>query len=432
LSVDTRAAAALAIADVFSGQSLDRALARQENRVKTRDLGLLRELCYGTLRHEPRLTAILAQLLDKPLKDKDRDIQALLLCGLYQLDFTRVPDHAAVAATVEATRALKKHWAKNLSNALLRRFLREREPLLQALDDAASSCHPRWLYDKIKAQWPAAAGDILLANNEHPPMTLRVNTARVSREQYLKTLAKQGIGSSEGLLSPHAIYLSQAMDVSQLPGFQDGMVSVQDEAAQLAAILLSPGPGERVLDVCAAPGGKTCHILELQEGLEELVAMDVERKRLDKVSENLARLGLVASLVCADGTAPPEQLSAASFDRILVDAPCSASGVIRRHPDVKQLRKTTDIATFSKLQTRLLLGVWPLLKPHGTLLYATCSLFREENGNVVSRFLEQQSDAVHQALDTPWGEASSYGKQLLPSSGGSDGLFYALLQKTAS
>ena len=432
MSVDTRAAAALVIADVCSGQSLDRALARQENRVKTRDLGLLRQLCYGTLRHEPRLTAILEQLIEKPLKDKDRDIQALLLCGLYQLDFTRVPDHAAVAATVEATRALKKHWAKNLSNAVLRRFLREREPLLQALDEAARSCHPRWLYDKIQTQWPAAADNILLANNEHPPMTLRVNTARVSREQYLKTLTKQGIGGSAGLLSPHAIYLSQAVDVSQLPGFKDGMVSVQDEAAQLAAILLSPEPEDHVLDVCAAPGGKTCHMLELQEGLAELVAMDVEQKRLDKVSENLARLGLAASLVCADGTAPPQRLSVASFDRILVDAPCSASGVIRRHPDVKQLRKTTDIATFNELQTRLLLGVWPLLKPRGTLLYATCSIFEEENSCVISHFLDQQPDAVHRALDTSWGEVSSYGKQLLPSSGGSDGLFYALLQKTGS
>jgi 16S rRNA (cytosine967-C5)-methyltransferase len=429
MTLDVRAAAAAVIGDVLGGLSLSQALPPRLERVNPRDRGFLQQLCYGTLRHGPRLQAILGQLLEKPLRDKDRDLQGLLLCGLYQLDSTRVPDHAAVAATVGATRALKKHWAKGMANAVLRRYLREREQLAQALEPAAAASHPRWLYQKINAQWPAAAAGIIAANNEQPPMTLRVNCRQVPRQEYLAKLAAHGISAVAGHMSPNAITLNQPVDVRELPGFAQGQASVQDEAAQMAALLLQAGAGERVLDACAAPGGKACHILELQPALSELVAMDIDALRLQKISENLLRLGFSATVLLGDAVDPPPQLAAASFDRILVDAPCSASGVIRRHPDVKLLRRESDITALAQQQHAILRGLWPLLKTGGTLMYATCSIFDEENSHVVQRFLDEQENAVLSPVDWAWGEAAPCGRQLLPSPDGTDGLFYALLSK---
>ncbi len=430
MAFDVRAAAARVIGEVLAGNSLNQALPAALGRVSERDRGLLQQLCYGTLRHGPRLQATLAQLLDKPLRDKDRDIQGLLLCGLYQLDGMRIPDHAAVAATVGATRALKKPWAKSMANAVLRRYLREREQLTRALDDAARACHPAWLYHKLLQQWPDSAAAIIEANNQQPPMTLRVNGERLSRDEYLNTLAKEDIEALAGEVSPQAIGLSQPRDVLELPGFTTGEVSVQDEAAQMAAPLLQCAPGERVLDACAAPGGKACHILELQPALGELVAMDIDEQRLQKVAENLQRLALSATLLAGDATAPPVQLRSGSFDRILVDAPCSASGVIRRHPDVKLLRRKSDIPRLAKQQLEILQGLWPLLKTGGTLLYATCSVLDEENSQVIRHFLSGCVDAGLCANNEDWGQAVACGRQLLPSPTGHDGLFYALLRKT--
>jgi 16S rRNA (cytosine967-C5)-methyltransferase len=430
MTLDARAAAARVIGDVLGGDSLNRALPPLLDKVSDRDRSLLQQLCYGTLRQGPRLQAILAKLLDKPLRDKDRDIQGLLLCGLYQLDDMRIPDHAAVAATVGATRALKKHWAKGVSNAVLRRYLREREQIQASLDEAASACHPPWLYKKLMRQWPAAAPAIIATNNQQPPMTLRVNGARLPRQAYLEKLAGEGIAATPGHHSPCAIVLDQPLDVLELPGFSDGEASVQDEAAQLAALLLQAAPGERVLDACAAPGGKTCHILELQPELEELVAMDVDELRLARVAENLERLDLQATLLPGDASQPPAQLQTESFDRILVDAPCSASGVIRRHPDVKLLRRESDIPQLAEQQLEILQGLWPLLKSGGSLLYATCSVLHEENSRVVERFLATQEKAQLSPLTCDWGEATAYGRQMLPSVEGPDGLFYALLRKT--
>ena len=365
MALDVRAVAAGVVGDVLAGHSLNQALPPGLDKVPERDRGFLQELCYGTLRYSPRLQRILAQLLDKPLRDKDRDIQGLLLCGLYQLDNTRVPDHAAVAETVGATRALKKHWAKGMTNAVLRRYLRERDQLTEALGPAAIASHPDWLYQRITTQWPNAAASIVEANNQPPPMTLRVNRVRTTREDYLATLEEAGIKASAGSLSPHAIQLEQPMDVWELPGFSSGLVSVQDEAAQLAASVLHAEAGDRVLDACAAPGGKACHLLEVQPELGELVAMDVDKRRLEKVSDNLERLGLAATLLQGDASNPPQQLELASFNHILVDAPCSASGVIRRHPDVKLLRRESDIASLATQQLEILHGLWPLLKPGG-------------------------------------------------------------------
>ena len=429
MSADVRATAARVIGAVIGGLSLNQVLPEKLNDVSERDRALLQQLSYGTLRQSPRLQAILKQLLDKPLRNKDRDVQGLLLCGLYQLDSTRVPDHAAVAATVDATRALKKHWAKGMTNAVLRRYLREREQLTQALDKAAAASHPAWLFQKILAQWPAAAAAIIDANNQQPPMTLRVNRGQASRDDYISSLKAHGIAAKAGSLSKHAIQLAVPIDVWDLPEFSAGRVSVQDEAAQMAALLLQAGAGERVLDACAAPGGKTCHILELQPELAELVAMDIDELRLQKVSENLQRLNLKAILITGDAASPPAALEPASFDRILVDAPCSASGVIRRHPDVKLLRRESDIAPLADQQLRILRGLWPLLKTGGTLLYATCSILDEENSQVIQRFLTEEADAALSDTEMAGSEPVTSGRQLLPSSGGTDGLFYATLKK---
>ncbi len=429
MNLDVRAAAASVIGDVLGGSSLQQALPGRLSRVVERDRGLLQQLCYGTLRDSPRLLAVLAQLLEKPLRDKDQDLQGLLLCGLYQLDSTRVPDHAAVAATVGAARALKKNWATGMANAVLRRYLREREQLAETLDPAAAASHPPWLFQKILQQWPAAAIEVIAANNQQPPMTLRVNNRRRVRPDYLTTLQNQGFAAADGKLSPHAIQLANPTEVQMLPGFTAGEVSVQDEAAQLAAVLLQAGVGERVLDACAAPGGKACHILELQPHLGELVAMDIDALRLQKVAENLQRLDLAATLLVGDAAHPAAQLRPGSFDRILADVPCSASGVIRRHPDIKLLRRESDIAQLAQRQQNILKGVWPLLKPGGTLLYVTCSILDEENSQVVQRFLAAHSDAELFLANMPWGQATPCGRQLLPSPGGPDGLFYSRLRK---
>jgi 16S rRNA (cytosine967-C5)-methyltransferase len=429
MAFDTRAAAATVVGEVLDGRSLKLALPPYLERVSARDRGLLQELSYGTLRLSPRLLAFLQLLLAKPLRERDRDIQGLLLCGLYQLEATRIPDHAAVAATVEATRALNKPWARGLCNAVLRRFQRERSQLLGALSEAEARAHPAWLYRMIQLQWPAAAAAIVDANNRQPPMTLRVNGARLSRDAYLATLAEQGIAARAGTLSPQAVCLARPADVDELPGFAAGLVSVQDEAAQLAAPLLQAAPGERVLDACAAPGGKACHMLELQPRLARLVAMDADGQRLQKVQDNLRRLGLEGDTLAGDATHPPPRLARAGFDRILVDAPCSAAGVIRRHPDTKLLRRAGDIPRCARQQLAILSGVWPLLKTGGRLLYATCSILEEENSQVVQRFLATNPGAALLPLAGEWGEETPCGRQLLPTAEGSDGLFYALLEK---
>lgn len=430
MSTGTRAAAAQALASVLAGKSLNRALPPWLSKVDPRDRGLLQQLCYGTLRQLPRLEAILVQLLSKPLRDKDHDVHALLLIGLYQLEGTRIPNHAAVSATVEAIRELKKPWAKSLTNAILRRYLREQGALEQQLGAAAKAAHPQWLYNKLEKQWPAAAASIFAAANEQPPMTLRINGQKISRAAYLEKLNAADITARPGAVAAQAVVLQQPVDVFELPDFDTGEASVQDEAAQMAALLLAPQPGERILDACSAPGGKACHILELQPELGELVAMDIDEDRLHRVTENLQRLQLQATLVVGDAAAPPAKLEPNSFDAILVDAPCSAIGVIRRHPDVKVLRRESDIPTLAAQQLSILCGLWPLLKPGGRLLYATCSILNEENSRVVSRFLEQGGDASLNMPGQPWGEPCSHGRQLLPQVHGPDGLFYAMLDKS--
>ncbi len=424
---DCRAAAATALAAVLAGDSLAEVLPAQLEQVKERDRALLQQLCYGSLRAWARLDALGQDLLDKPLRNKDRDLRALLVVGLYQLSETRIPDHAAVSSTVAATRDLGKTWARGMLNAVLRRFQREQDNLLAALAPAAGAAHPEWLYRRLLRDWGDAAPAIMAANTARPPMTLRVNRRQGSPADYARRLQAADIACHPGALGPESLYLEQPVDVALLPGFAQGAASVQDEAAQLAAGLLGAEPGERVLDACAAPGGKTCHLLELQPALAELIALDIDAPRLQRVGENLSRLGLAATLLQADAALPPAELEAASFQRILVDAPCSATGVIRRHPDIMLLRREGDIAQLARRQGAILAGLWPLLAPGGTLLYVTCSVLDAENSAVIADFLATTDDAEELPIDGQWGQPRSHGRQLLPAQDGPDGLYFARL-----
>jgi 16S rRNA (cytosine967-C5)-methyltransferase len=431
MSDNCRASAARILARVIAdGASLDQVLGPGLETVDSADRALLQQLCYGTLRSYHRLDGVLQQLLKKPLKQKDADIRALMLCGLHQLLEMRTPAHAAISETVEAARALKKSWATGLVNGVLRRCSRESESLLGSLNEAQLASHPGWLFDQISQHWPQQAQQILAAANSHPPLCLRVNQRLVSREDYLTQLLEAGIAADSCTHGVDGIRLREPVDVSCLPGFADGLVSVQDEAAQLAADLITPLEGARVLDSCCAPGGKTCHLLERYPAIAELVAMDSDALRLQRVTENLSRLGLDAPVMQGDARNPPAALAAASFDHILVDAPCSGSGVIRRNPDIKLLRRAGDIATFAATQLAILQGLWPLLKPGGQLLYATCSILPPENEDVIEAFLGHCDNAQQMPLSVEWGIDCGGGRQLLPSSEGADGLFYALLQKT--
>jgi 16S rRNA (cytosine967-C5)-methyltransferase len=370
----------------------------------------------------------LSELLDKPLKDMD--VKSLALTGLYQLKYMRVKPHAAVSETVLAAR--KKPWAKALINALLRRYLREQLNLEQKADtvQVAAVSHPDWLIKQIEQDWPQQAQQIFLENNQQPPMALRVNLARSSKDEYLQQLRGLGIEAETVSFCPSAIILDKPVAVDLLPGFADGLVSAQDTAAQLAAGLLGVQAGHRVLDVCAAPGGKTAHILEHQPQLKELVAVDVEASRMQRVNDTLQRLKLSGTLVVGDATKPDEWWDGQLFDRILLDAPCSALGVIRRHPDIKLLRRALDIKPLQALQKKILNAVWPLLAPGGIMLFATCSILKQENEQQIDAFLAEHQDAVELPIDVHWGFAGSHGRQIMTGESAMDGFYYARLGKS--
>lgn len=445
--MNVRVAAARVVTAVLQDEgSLSTLLPTYLSKVAERDRSLLQQLCYGTLRYYPRIDVYLNQLLTKPFKAKDKDIEAVLACSIYQLLETRIPSHAAVNEAVAACKALKKLWAKGLVNAVLRRLLREREQLDKALEKSQvfKTLHPKWLVKLWRDTWPNQFENIISGNNSQAPMTLRVNQRKNNRAEYLSMLQSAGIEASATQHSPSGITLKKPQDVAALPGFSEGAVSVQDEAAQLSAYLLNPKAGERILDACCAPGGKTCHILELVDNNAEIVALDISSKRLERVEENLERLDLQAALIGADASDTTSWWDGQPFDRILLDAPCSATGVIRRHPDVKLLRKPADIAKLAELQLTLLNALWPLLKENGTLLYATCSILPEENDQVVLKFLDTTKNASLHALNLELKSLESLntesqklnvgidtptGHQLFPQLGGHDGFYYALLKK---
>lgn len=429
--LSVRASAASLIGKVLlKGESLSSILPPQQKDFSPKDGALLQLLCFGVSRFWFRYEAMLDHYLQKPLKKKDSDILALLAMGIFQLKETRIPDHAAISDTVEACVELKKPWAKGMINGVLRNVQRDANPPeAWQKDSRYLFSHPKWLYLKLKQQWPYHWQSIVEANNQQPPMTLRVNAQKYSRQQYQTLLDEADVRAQACEYSDVGLTLDQALDVNQLPGFAEGSVSIQDEAAQLSASLLALEPGQFVLDACCAPGGKTCHILEAQPKLSELTAVDIEERRLPRVHENLERLGLKADVLCGDASEPQSWANGKQFDRILLDAPCSATGVIRRHPDIKLLRRESDIAKLAALQLKILDAMWTILKPGGRLVYATCSLLKEENEQVIEQFLTQQSDAAHQAIEADWGIERPYGRQLFPGEGKHDGFYYAVLSK---
>jgi 16S rRNA (cytosine967-C5)-methyltransferase len=434
----TRAVAAEIVDAVASGgKSLDAAITRFETRVAPDDRSLLRMLCYGTLRHYWQLQHWIGQLINRPLKKRDSVINALLAVGLYQLCDTRIPDHAAVSQTVEAARLLRRPKLAGLLNACLRRFQRDNLAETPGGDDESSWNHPQWFIDSLRKDWPDDVEAILEANNARAPMWLRANSSRHSAADYQQRLAAVDIEAEllEGV--PDAIRLAEPQSIENLPGFAEGDASVQDAAAQIAARWLMEKSPARVLDACAAPGGKSGHLLELGGADFDLTAIDNDADRIERVRENHERLGLNATITVADASKTGEWWDGAPFAAILLDAPCSATGVIRRHPDIKLLRRASDIDDLSTLQGDILSALWSMLAPGGRLLYVTCSVLAAENDEVVRKFLEANNDAEEDPVlpnnnIRDLMRKKAYGYQVLPGTAGMDGFYYACLEKKVS
>ena len=428
---DTRAFAAKVLADVaLKGASLREALKpAQEVLPDARDRAFLTALCNEGARWWLRFDKALDDLLQQPLRKREPALHALLVLGLVQLEILELPQHAAVAATVEATRALGRGGFAKLANAVLRRWLREREALNPRLDRNAVTrdAHPRWLINKLAHDWPEHADAILAANNASSPPMLRVNARRTTRERLLAALAQASCEAQPHPFLGDGVTLAANTDVTRLPGFAEGRFSVQDGAAQCAADLLDLRDGLHVLDACAAPGGKACHALERAD--VQVVALDADARRAGSIRANLERLGLHGDVRTGDAGEPATWWDRQPFDRILLDAPCSATGVVRRHPDIKLHRRTDDIAPLVAGQRRLLDALWPLLAPGGRMVYATCSLLREENERVMEGFLSAHADARVLASELPVGHKAGAGWQILPGQGGLDGMYYAVLGK---
>ena len=434
----SRAVAARCIDDVLNhGISLDAAFEREGvNELDERDQSFVRAQSYGAIRLQLRNAALLELLLDKPLKQKDSILGALLSVGLYALQESQRPDYAVVSATVSAADKLGRRRLRGFINAILRRFLRERDELLARVAEIpqVQTLHPQWLTDAFKKDWPEQWPAILEANNKQAPMWLRVNQQRVSPDDFIGKLQEVDIAASSPVASnPGAVLLEAPQPVTGIPGFADGDCSVQDVSSQLVAQLLGPEFGQRLLDACAAPGGKTCHLVEQNPDLTELVALERSPERLERITANLTRLGLKATVLCGDALDPESWWDETQFDRILIDAPCSATGVIRRHPDIRFLRRSDDIAALANTQQEMLRRLWPLLRPGGRLLYTTCSVLRQENENIIAGFLAEQTDAREIQISTEElavpTVASSHGVQLLPDTFGNDGFYYALLER---
>lgn len=422
-----RALTAKAITQVLEhGVSLSQILPSLQAPLDDKDRALMQELCFGILRTLPQLEGYIRQLMAKPLTGKQRAVHYLLMVGIYQLAFTRIPPHAALSETVEGTVALKNPQLKGLVNGVLRQFQRQQQQL-QADDHRVmeSHClHPSWLVKRLQKAYPDQALAIMDANNQRPPMWLRVNRTFHSRDHYLMLLAKADLVGYPHRTLPEAVRLETPCNVDRLPGFAQGWVTVQDASAQGCALLLDPQAGEDILDLCAAPGGKTTHILELAPAAR-VTAVDSDAQRIARVEENLQRLGQQARVIVGDGREPEQWSAGSTWDRILLDAPCSATGVIRRHPDIKWLRRDQDIAELTLLQKQILNAVWPRLKPGGTLLYATCSVLPEENREQIQAFLASHADAELGAT----GDAAQPGIQCLPAPDEGDGFFYAKISK---
>ncbi len=396
-----------------------------------RDISLARHLTYEVLRWLSALQWLSERLLSKPLKRRERDVQRLIFLGLQQLWHDQTASHAAINETAECARLLGKPWAVGLINAVLRRFQRERESWLQGLAQAEERfAHPQWMLSEIRGNWPDHWQDIVEANNQHAPLWLRINRQRADTEKLITDLKAAGFEVFKHAYAADAIGIHPAAAVSRIPGFEQGWLSVQDPAAQLACSILSPVKGDRILDACAAPGGKTAHLLESCPDIE-LTAIDRQASRVVQIHENLDRLGLKAEVQTADAAKVESWWNGQLFNKILLDAPCSASGVIRRHPEIKWLRSKEQIETVTQDQASLLDALWPLLKAGGMLVYATCSIFDCENGSQIQKFLERHPDASVEIPAVEWGLVGSFGRQILPGEAQMDGFFYAVLHKPA-
>ncbi len=439
MTVNIRALAAqCTFAVVEQGKSLSEELPKQQLKANDKDKGLLQELCYGVLRYLPELEHDVQQLMEKTLTGKQRLFHFLLLVGIYQFKYTRIPDHATVGETVAAAQTLKNKRLKGLINGVLRNFQRQqadnKQPDTPSLADAIKYNHPSWFIKKIKQAYPHHWQSILTANQQKPPMWLRVNQQHNTIADYLNLLKEHNIEVAAVDEFAKAIQLTKAQDVNALPGFTKGWVSVQDGAAQQAAILLNSQSGDHVLDCCAAPGGKTCHILERSDNIT-MTAIDLVPQRLTRVHDNLARLNLTATVIAGDAADTDSWWDKKQFDTILLDAPCSGTGVIRRHPDIKWLRKADDIKVLTQLQQQILESIWPLLKIGGTMLYATCSVLPEENTEQIEQFIAKNNNAELMPISQADNTLSQLGWQILPGdqqqTNNMDGFYYAKIKKTA-
>ncbi len=421
-----RSTAAKAITQVLEqGQSLSTVLPEFQQKVSDKDKALLQEICFGVMRVLPQLEWFINQLMAKPLKGKQRIFHYLIMVGIYQLMHTRIPAHAILAETVNGATDLKRPQLKGVINGVLRQFQRQQQLLIeQANNNIGQYLHPKWLLERIQKAYPQNWQAIVDANNQKPPMWLRVNQLYHTANEYFALLKEANIEAELDIRQASAIRLLSPCPVSALPGFQQGWVTIQDRSAQGCAELLTPRDGESILDLCAAPGGKTTHILEIAPK-SKVLAIDIDEQRIKRVKENLQRLNLNAVVKTGDGRLPHEWASGEQFDRILLDAPCSATGVIRRHPDIKWLRRNEDIEQLVILQAEILNAIWPYLKQNGTLVYATCSILPQENSEQIKAFLARHTDAVLSET----GNSGTLGTQIIPESAGGDGFFYARLTK---
>lgn len=420
---------------IKDGRSVNDLLSNQK--ASQTNTAFAKHLLFGSLRYYHQLKAILDQLIEKPLKNKDMDVYAVLILGVYQLRYLSVPDHAALSESVELTRKIKKSWAAGLVNGILRNYQRQVSAIEQKLSNAKTYqfSHPNWIINQLQADWPEEYLDILAANNQRAPMTLRVNQRKISLSNYAEQLEQAKLNNRPHPLAPDALILESPCDVYLLPGFERGLVSVQDAAAQLPVDLLDLKPKLKVLDGCAAPGGKTAHILQRQPDVR-LTSVEMSSSRSERIKQTLARLDISENshyeLLCADILQIEQWWDGELFDRILIDVPCSASGVIRRNPDIKLHRKKQDLTNIVQLQREILNSVWSLLKPGGRLVYATCSIFKSENETQIMHFLESHSaTVVHLAIETEsqMVKHSQLGHQIFPEEAQMDGFYLCGLIK---
>ena len=414
---DLRAKAAHAIAAVRRGRAL-------RDIIEPGAPSLLTALAYGACRHFYSIRAEVDARLERAMRNGDQDLYALLMIGVYQIRHTDIPVHAAVSETVAAASALRKPWARPLVNAVLRRIAKARST---PSTDEARHDHPQWLIDALEAAHPDACPELFEINNSRAPMALRVNRARTDPFRYRSQLDNVGIAHRPGM-TPDSVILEQPMPARELPGYARGWIAVQDEGAQLAAGLLDPRPESVVLDACAAPGGKAFHLLERDPSLN-VTALDQDERRLAYLKRDARRLGHSLRQVIAGDATGSAWWDGSAFDAILLDVPCSGTGTLRRHPDIKVNRRSDALARTVEQQRALLAGVWPMLSCGGTLLYCTCSILSAENQDVVAHFMQQTPDAKTRPVRADWGRSAGLGRLLLPRKGGSDGFFFALIDK---